>query len=553
MVVKNNSKSYEHIIPSIQEWPITHFSNDRDAFLERLIEFTMERLKSSNHEVNDLLSKSIYLERQRVKNNPWSVDPGDEKMYWKSMVKELDATETLDNPEIARHKLLRRIVNRYSEEITGFFAPKTFRFARHFLNAFFKRLFNNGWGRGHKGIWGSRSELRSKIKVDGYVDEIRELFKHGTVVVVPTHFSNLDSIMIGFGIDSNVGIPAFSYGAGLNLYDYEILAYFMNRLGAYRVDRRKKNPIYLETLKSMASLSLVEGLNHIFFPGGTRSRSGAIEDKLKLGLLNSVIDAQRYCILNDIQQKIFVVPVTLGYHFVLEAGSLIDQHLRQEGRDKYHRNNTKTSMFRIVWGFLRSLRKNDSEVYLSFGCPMDVLGNNVDRNGNSFDDRQSPVDIKKYFSKENIPNADAQRESVYTRILADRIVSSFKKENIVLSSHLCAYSAFKFLQEKNPEMDLYEVLRVPVKNFNIKYSGFKDKCQAVINELQGITEMDVKFSEVFDQTIDEIIDDGIKNLGVYHQKKVLKWTDKEIIGSEDFKLLYYYHNKLTHYELSSNK
>jgi len=73
----------------------------------------------------------------------------------------------------------------------------------------------------------------------------------------------------------------------VNLYDVEILAYYMNRLGAYRVDRRKKNPIYLETLKSMASLSLLEGLNHIFFPGGTRSRSGAIEENLKLGLLNS--------------------------------------------------------------------------------------------------------------------------------------------------------------------------------------------------------------------------------------------------------------------------
>ena len=35
-------------------------------------------------------------------------------------------------------------------------------------------------------------------------------------------------------------------------------------------------------------ISLIEGINHIFFPGGTRSRSGAIEDKLKLGLLKII-------------------------------------------------------------------------------------------------------------------------------------------------------------------------------------------------------------------------------------------------------------------------
>ena len=343
MIIKDN-KIYDHIMPSLQDWPITRFSNDRDQFIERLIPYTMERLMSSNHNPEELLSKSIYLETKRVKNNPWNVDPGDEKTYWKSLIKELDATQKAEDPDLERRKLLRRIVYRYSEEIIGFFIPKTYLFARKFLGSFFKRLFNNGWGRGHKGIWGSKKDLQNKIKVDGYVEEIRELFNKGTVVIVPTHYSNLDSIMIGYGIDSNLGIPAFSYGAGLNLYDYEVLAYFMNRLGAYRVDRRKKNPIYLETLKSMASLSLIEGLNHIFFPGGTRSRSGAIEDKLKLGLLNSVIDAQRYCILNEINQKIFVVPLTVGYHFVLEAGSLVDstsasnwkRKIPQEFKKKWH-------------------------------------------------------------------------------------------------------------------------------------------------------------------------------------------------------------------------
>ena len=66
--------------------------------------------------------------------------------------------------------------------------------------------------------------------------------------MVPTHFGNLDSILIGWVI-SALGLPAFIYGAGLNLFNIRIVAYFINSLGAYKVNRRKKNLLYLETLK----------------------------------------------------------------------------------------------------------------------------------------------------------------------------------------------------------------------------------------------------------------------------------------------------------------
>src|SRR5690625_7368921 len=103
--------------------------------------------------------------------------------------------------------------------------------------------------------------------------------------MLPTHVSNVDSSLIDYVIETKVGIPAFAYGAGLNLYNFGPAAYFMNRLGAYRVDRRKKNPIYLETLKAMSTLSIKSGVNNLFFPGGTRSRSGHSESRLKLGRL----------------------------------------------------------------------------------------------------------------------------------------------------------------------------------------------------------------------------------------------------------------------------
>jgi len=549
MRLVDRAENLPHIIPALEDWPIDQFAKDRDGFISRLIGFTLDRLNNSNNSPLELLTKTIYLEQKRSRNNPWKVDPSDENAYWNSLSKELEKSKTSENPEREQIKILKRVVHRYSEEILGDFNPKTFKFARKFLTSLFKRLLNNGWGRNHKGIWGNKNDVRKKIKVDGCVDEIRELFNKGTVVIVPTHYSNLDSPLIGYTVDMKIGIPAFAYGAGLNLYDYELVAYFINRLGAYRVDRRKKNPIYLETLKSMASLSLIEGVNHIFFPGGTRSRSGAIEDKLKLGLLNSVIDAQRYCIINNVSQKIFVVPMSVSYHFVLEAKALVDQHLRSVGKEKYARSKNKGSKIRAFFKFFRALRKKDSEIYVSIGKPMDVLGNEVNVEGESFDHRGQPVDVKNYFTADDVLNVDNQRESIYTRILAEKILESFKKENVVLSSHIVAYAMFSCIEDMNPESDLFEILKIPTKDIRVSIEDVKRKILFAMSYLETLDNK-AKFSPIFDSGVDAIFDDGLSQVGIYHNSKPVYKIDNNNLSSADLKVLYYYHNKLEHYEIT---
>ncbi|MBK7094284.1 MAG: 1-acyl-sn-glycerol-3-phosphate acyltransferase [Saprospiraceae bacterium] len=127
----------------------------------------------------------------------------------------------------------------------------------------------------------------------------------------------------------------YSYGAGLNLFNYEIPAYFMSKLGAYKVDRRKKNSIYMNSLLEYSKHSLSQNINTIFFPGGTRSRSGEIETELKTGLLSSLIGAQFEKIKNGDNRKIFVVPVVMNYNSVLEARSLIYSFLKNDRKTKY--------------------------------------------------------------------------------------------------------------------------------------------------------------------------------------------------------------------------
>lgn len=526
-------------------------SENRAEFISELNQYTKSRLYAeSKVTTEELLEKTIYLEKLRSKNNPWKVDPADDKSYWKELEGEIKIAKSGEDKEEKLVAIVDRIINRYNEEIVGNFKKKTFKFSRKFLHSLFKRLLNPATFKGQKRLWGNRSQARQKIKLHGYVDELRSLFTKGTVVIVPTHFSNLDSILIGYALDAVVGVPASSYGAGLNLLDNEIVAYFINRLGAYRVDRRKKNPIYLECLKSMASFSLQKNVNQIFFPGGTRARDGKLEDKLKLGLLGSMVEAQRHAIRDENDNKIYIVPLVVSYHFVLEAKLLIDQYLRSTGKEKYTRSKDKAKSSGKLLKFLLSIIKKESNIALSFGQPMDVFGHAVDIDGRSLDKHGNEIDITGYFKLEGEIKTVAQREKVYTKLLGEKIVESYKINNVVLSSHLVAFAAFRILLNSNSELNLYDVLNIPITSFEIDQLLLEKVMKKMLSALKRMEQQGkIKLSEALDDSLPNIIDDGLRNLGLYHPQKVLKRNREGKYTSENFRLLYFYHNRLDSYDL----
>lgn len=548
-------KAFSHIIPNEEDWPINRFGKDRKRFVAELNALAEERILAKHgDDIQTLLEKSLYLERQRVKTVPWKVDPADDKTYWKSLQKEVKEAAKREDKDDLMLSILKRVINRYSEEICGRFNIKTYRFAKKFLTVVFKRLLSSATGNGFLRLWGSKRQLLDRLKVVGHVDEARHLFEKGTVVIVPTHFSNLDSVMIGYITDNIVGMPAYSFGAGLNLYDTEIVGYFLNRLGAYRVDRRKKNPIYLECLKSMACLSVQSGINNIFFPGGTRSRDGSIESRLKLGLLGSVVESQRMSVQNGSEDKVFVIPLVLGYHYVLEGRSLVEQHLRRAGKERYSRSKDQGGWsFRKVMRFVWSLFRERSEVYMSFGEPLDVFGNKVDGEGRSLDKYGNLIDLKDYFLLDGEVNANSQRESVYTKILGERIVESYNRNNVVMSSHLMAFLGFRAMMHYYEEEDIYTLFRIPREDFFYEMKHFRAIVQQAMDILKKWrSEGKLMLSSAFDLEVDEFISHGLKNLGQYHNERPLRKDKKGDIVSANFKLLYFYHNRMNNYGLEKH-
>lgn len=549
--MSEKSKIYPHILPNIEDWPIYKLSDDRRNFVDELETCTLRHYaKKSNAQVTDIIAKTIYMERIRTKEEPWKVDPPNERQFWnriQNMV--VNTSPDKESPESAKtnQEILHQIINRYAEEIVGTFNISTFKFARRFLTLFFTRLLNTAAG---KSIFGSKYRLSDRMLVKGQIEAVRSLFQKGTVVIVPTHFSNLDSILVGYAMDTFAGLPSFAYGAGLNLYNAGIAAYFMNRLGAYRVDRRKKNPIYLETLKNMSTLAIQRGVNSLFFPGGTRSRAGSLETKLKLGLLGTVVEAQRTLFQQGKDQKVFVVPMVIGYHFVLEAPFLIEQQLRYIGKERYIKSKddfkSPWKVLKFAWKFFTE--KND--ITVAFGQPLDVLGNHVDAEGNSYDKYGNLLDTKSYFVSDGKVVENEQREGEYTKILAEKIVERYHKDNVVLSSHLVAFAAFELLKQENSKLDLYGVLRLP----SDEYVFSKEKLHQVINQLKTILiEMEqkgeIKLSEQIYWDTTKLIKDGIKRMGNYHLQKPLRYNKHKELISESFKVLYFYHNRLENYEL----
>ncbi|MFM8450813.1 MAG: glycerol acyltransferase, partial [Haliscomenobacter sp.] len=188
-MLEKKGQVYPHVIPEISDWPIFRLSEARKDFIQEMDQFTVERLLSANStsRMTDIIAQTIYMERIRMQEEPWKVDPPTDKAFWSRLRRRL-TKECLDKPQevaaLGNEALLKEIVHRYSEEIVGTFRIKTFLFARKFLTIFFNRLLQAKL-RGVFRLGGGRRRLSEKLTVEGHLDTVRSLATRGTLVVVP--------------------------------------------------------------------------------------------------------------------------------------------------------------------------------------------------------------------------------------------------------------------------------------------------------------------------------------------------------------------------------
>lgn len=543
-----------HLIPNIDTWPIKRLSDHRKQFVERVVEHTCTWVGQEDRAAMlESLRQAVLMEERRIRSNKWNVDPPNEQAFWTRIKRTLNEVEQLpeESEEATKilHDVVRRIVHAYAEEICGRFKPSMFRFARKFCNRFFSIVFNR-FRDGHSLFWGRLRYLSDKIRVVGSVEHVRRLHDIGNIVLVPTHSSNLDSLFLGYVLDRFVGLPSPHYGAGLNLYNSEIAAYFMHRLGAYRVDRRKKNKFYLDTLKSVAQLSIYDGVENLFFPGGTRSRTGHIEQQMKLGLMGTAVGAQRMLYQENNERKIFVVPIVLSYSRVMEDNILVRDFIKKQGSYSAYKKKIKIDgKVRFWWRMVRHAFSKNMVHYISIGQPLDVLGNPVDFDGSSVGGDGQHLSIRDYFVSNGVINHDEQRENQYTRHLADHLAESYKKNQVIRVSCIACKVLIDCLRKEFKLANWEQTLKLSTDEWNVKKEVYFSRFIEVLNGFKHLAKNGgclLEDSLWSDADVDEYLSVATYQLSAYSSYNVIM-QDEAFVLSDHIGIAAFYANRLSCY------
>ncbi|GMV44373.1 MAG: hypothetical protein AMXMBFR64_60890 [Myxococcales bacterium] len=499
--------------------------------------------------LENLLNDTLYHERKRLETEPRNAARKHDLAFWNEIGRALGRA----SQEEVRD-LLKRVVERYVIEIMGNFSDSVYRVATKALPIGLGGLLNALSPARLVTGFPSFPSLDDTLIIQGDVDTLRSLDEKGTIVMAPTHLSNLDSIIMGWAI-YRMGLPPYLYGAGLNLFSNPLISFFMNNLGAYRVDRKKKSALYKDVLKEYATCSIELGYDNLFFPGGTRSRSGLVEQKLKLGLLGTGLGAY----INNLRTgrpspKVFVVPVTLSYHLVLEAETLIDDYLKEAGKARYIITDDEFSRPRRIATFLSNLVNLDARIYITVCPPLDPFGNRVLADGTSVDARGRAIDIERYVHVGGRPDHDPWRDQEYTLELGDSVRASFLANNVAMSTHLLAFAMFRLMRDRNPGLDLYRLLRTGGDEDSMVLTDVYARVDALLGRVGNLVrDRRIQVDPRLDgKPVSEVVSDALRHFGTYHSHAVVERRGDRLFAG-DMNLLYYYHNRLVGYGLEAKE
>jgi glycerol-3-phosphate O-acyltransferase len=197
-----------------------------------------------------------------------------------------------------------------------------------------------------------------EIDMEG-LRRVRELAKEGSIVLLPSHKSHVDYLVLSFIMyTNNMPLPMIAAGDNLSFFP---LGPVLRRAGGFFIRRSfKGDKLYGVAVEAYVRRLLREGhMLELFLEGG-RSRTGKLLEP-KFGLLAMIVDAA----LGVHNQPIHFVPVSIGYERVVETSSY--EH-ELSGGEK-HKEDAK--------GLLKStevLRHRYGRITVQFGAALTLDG-----------------------------------------------------------------------------------------------------------------------------------------------------------------------------------
>jgi len=430
------------------------------------------------------------------------------------------------------------VIGLWGDEIHGRFNPRVYRGATRVLPRALSGLLSGRPGRLRD--WSLSSQ--SRLRVKGNLPLLAQLAKESTLVLAPTHVSNLDSPLIGLALYL-AGLPPFVYGAGLNLFSNPMVGWWLGRLGAYTVDRTKKARLYKDVLKDYSVRCLTTRHHSLFFPGGTRSRSHEVEPRIKKGLLGTAAVAwQEMLAAKRPDSEVYIVPLTLSFTLTLEAATLIEDHLADAGKQRYIITDDEFAQPRRLASFFRRVMDLDSAMVAHFGDPIDCLGFPV--SADPAERAEQAIHRRRYVTDaQGEVEWDAQRDRIYTDRLGGALIDAWPRYAEVLPTHLAAWAAWRCLEAQVGSTDPFRLVRTPADGRHLDRG---DYLACLRTELQRVKDGGKagRWGEQLPNTAEEVLEVALDRFARYHRSRALTTADSRVFV-QDPKLCLYYRNRLT--------
>jgi glycerol-3-phosphate O-acyltransferase len=205
------------------------------------------------------------------------------------------------------------------------------------------------------------------------LEQVREAAKSSSVVLVPSHKSHIDYLIISY-IFYHYGLRCPLIAAGENL-DFWPLGPIFRRAGAFFIRRSfAGEDLYPTVFREYLIRKLEQGYPVEFFIEGTRSRTGKLV-KPKYGMLDMIVRAHASGRLDPVK----IVPISVGYEKIIEEQSYRNERL---GADKEGEGLTQLLKTPTL------LTSEYGRLYVQFAEPID-LGDYLASHGL---DRVDPAD-----------------------------------------------------------------------------------------------------------------------------------------------------------------
>jgi glycerol-3-phosphate O-acyltransferase len=242
------------------------------------------------------------------------------------------------------------------------------------------------------------------------------------------------------------------------------------------------------------------------------------------------------------------VPATINYANVLEAETLIDDSLAEEGKHRYIIEDDEFSSLSRLYDFSKHILSRPGALHIRFGEPLDVVGNATDAAGESIDPSGRRVDPAGYFMSLGPGSGlrdDHQRDAEYTRELGEELTRHYAHLTVLYPTHIVARVLMDRVAARQGTRDLYRLLRVqsdgagfPVEQILADVAAWRAHLRA--HPEQG--EISPRAQELDDEAF---LADALESYAVYHKRPAaVREGGQVLIGH--MQLAIYYRNRTQH-------